>query len=183
MRPILHVAFSPLLISLAAIQLFILSRYAPSFFPPAESLTSALQVLPLAAARYNDFTKDDTPFGVLVLADGFYLSSGFFNVVLYWYTRPYLLPNRVPEDSLDDQSFVLRSESPDGQIHPPSFGNNRHASASFMEHKSDDPAYESSEIALFAQQDGPLTASLRHDHKTSRDEVTRGYTTNRDDDI
>jgi len=139
-----------------------------------------ITVLPLAAARYNDFTKDDTPFGFLVLADGLYLSSGFLNVVLYWYTRPYLLPNRAPVDTLDDQSFVLRSESPNGQIQPPSFSNNR---ASFMDHKSAASVYESSEMAPFRHQDGPLTASLGHDHKISRDEATGGYTTNIDDDI
>ncbi|KAI0257439.1 hypothetical protein BJV78DRAFT_1150341 [Lactifluus subvellereus] len=62
-------------------------------------------VLPLAAARYNDFTRNDTPFGVVVLADGFYLLSGLLNVILYAYTRPYLLPRN--KDSGDDQSFAL----------------------------------------------------------------------------
>jgi len=144
-------------------------------------------VVPLAAARYNNFIRDDTPFSVIVLADGFYLSSGFLNVVLYWYTRPYLLPNRV-DTSLDDQSFVLRCESPDCQIPPPSFGNDRPTSASFMDHKSAAPAYESSEIgqSRFTHQDRPLsgiTASLGYDDNISRDEVKGGYTTNINDDI
>ena len=88
-------------------------------------------------------------------------------------------------DSLDDQSIVLRSESPNGQIHPPSFGNDRRTSASFMDHKSADPAYESSEIARFTHQDRPLsglTASLGYDDKISKDEVMGGAT-NIDEDI
>jgi hypothetical protein len=64
-------------------------------------LITLLQVLPLAAARYNDFTKHTTPFSVVVVADGFYLSSGFLNVLLYRYTRPYLLPHRIDSDGSD----------------------------------------------------------------------------------
>jgi hypothetical protein len=55
-----------------------------------------------------------TPFFVLVLADGLYLSFGVLKVVLYRHTRPYLLPHRM--DSLDNQSFVLRSELADSKL-------------------------------------------------------------------
>jgi hypothetical protein len=79
---------------------------------PAGLLTLLLQVLPLAAARYSDFAKDDTPFPVVILADGLYLSSGFLNVLLYRYTRPYLLPYRMDsvDDSVDNQSIMLNTE-------------------------------------------------------------------------
>jgi len=71
-----------------------------------------ITVLPLAAARYSDFAKDDTPFPVVILADGLYLSSGFLNVLLYRYTRPYLLPYRMDsvDDSVDNQSIMLNTE-------------------------------------------------------------------------
>jgi hypothetical protein len=97
-------------------------------------------VLPLAAARYNDFAKDDTPFGVVVLADGFYLSSGFLNVLLYRYTRPYLLPHRI--DSLDDQS-ILHHEMTSNPTHLPGsivVGNNRHALGEDSEGRSGNQA-------------------------------------------
>ena len=98
-------------------------------------------MLPLAAARYNDFAKDDTPFGVVVLADGFYLSSGFLNVLLYRYTRPYLLPHRI--DSLDDQSIVLHHEMTSNPNHLPGsvvVNNNRHALGQDSEGRSRDLA-------------------------------------------
>jgi len=105
-----------------------------------------ITVLPLAAARYNDFAKNDTPFGVIVFADGFYLSSGFLNVLLYRYTRPYLLPHRI--DSLYDQ--------PEPKVHHHQMANggnhlrrsvsvnnsNRHASREGSPRTPTDPAYE-----------------------------------------
>jgi len=69
-----------------------------------------ITVVPLAGVRYTGFAGHHPPFGALVFADGLYLFSGLFNVLLYRYTRPYLLPHRV-EESLDNQSVVLRSES------------------------------------------------------------------------
>jgi hypothetical protein len=62
-------------------------------------LTSTFQVLPLAAARYHYFVKGYTPFGVVVVADGFYLFSGLLNVILYVYTRPDLLPHDIDSDN------------------------------------------------------------------------------------
>jgi hypothetical protein len=154
--------------------IYIITACPFAFSFPRGLLISALQVIPLAAARYNTFAKGDnaTPFYVIVFADGFYLSSGFLNVALYRYTRPYLLPHRM--DSLDNQSFVLRSELGDSQTHLPSsdvVGNNHHA-------PGNDPAYEVSE---FAQHQGgtPLTASPGRVH----DELTGGDAANIDDDI
>jgi hypothetical protein len=157
-----------------AIQSFILSQYVPFFFPfPAGLLTTLLQVLPLAAARYNDFARGDTPFSVVILADGFYLSSGFLNVLLYRYTRPYLLPL----DSVDDQSIVLRTEIANNQnyLTGPAFV------GSVMEIKPADPVYEASENGTYRTY--ALTASPVRDDKHIRDDSIGASATNINDDI
>ncbi|KAH9968849.1 hypothetical protein BC827DRAFT_1166129 [Russula dissimulans] len=115
-------------------------------------------VLPLAVARYNEFAGRTPPFGVVVLADGFYLSSGLLNVLLYRYTRPFLLPRR--DESPDNQSIVLRSQLTDSRIHlpdPEALGNKSHASGrdfSFMERKSADPVFEPPGITVTHYQGG-----------------------------
>jgi len=140
-----------------------------------------ITVLPLAAARYNDFAKGDTPFFVIILADGFYLSSGFLNVLLYRYTRPYLLPHRM--DSVDDQSIVLHAEIANSQ-------NNHLTGSGFvgsvMDIKPADSVYEASEITN--HQNGTyrtyaLSASPVRDEIHIRDESTGASATNIDDDI
>lgn len=139
-----------------------------------------LQVLPLAAARYNDFAKGNTPFSVVILADGLYLSSGFLNVLLYWYTRPYLLPHLM--DSVDDRSIVLDAETPNSQNHLTGSG----FVGSVMDIKPADPVYEASEITHY--QNGTymtyaLTASPVRDEIHIGDESTGVGATNIDDDI
>ena len=154
-----------------------MSRYIPFFFSfPAGLLTALLQVLPLAAARYNDFTKGDTPFAVVVLADGFYLSSGFLR-----YTRPYFLPHRV--DSFDNQSIVLDTEIPNDQTHLSSSGvvsNNP-----VMELKPADPVYEAPGIVYHRNRSSgvyPLTTSPVRDNTHMRDASAGDGATNIDDD-
>ncbi|KAI9512852.1 hypothetical protein F5148DRAFT_1160377 [Russula earlei] len=130
-----------------------------------------ITVLPLAAARYNSFAGRDTPFAVVVLADGFYLSSGFLNVLLYRYTRPFLLPQRT--NSIDGQSMVLHSN---GRIHIPS-PNVLHnityraseGDASSLERKLTDPAHGTSHIISTStnHQDGTslmAESPSSHDH-------------------
>lgn len=136
-----------------------------------------ITVLPLAAARYNDFAKGDTPFSVVILADGFYLSSGFLNVLLYRYTRPYLLPHRF-----NNQSIVLDAAIINSQNHPTCSG----FVGSVMDIKPADPAYEASEIihhrhGTYGTHE--LTASPVRDEIHIRDESTRASVTNVDDDI
>jgi hypothetical protein len=81
-------------------------------------------------------------------------------------------------DSLNNQSFVLRSELADSQTHLSSsdvIGNNHHTSGnnhSLVKHKSADSAY-------VAHQDG----TPGRDHKISGDELTGGDAANMDDDI
>lgn len=134
-------------------------------------LTTLLQVLPLAAARYNDFAKGDTPFTVVIFADGFYLSSGFLNVLLYRYTRPYLLPL----DSVNDQPIVLDAANSQTYFTGPAFV------GSVMEIKPADPVYEASENGTFRTY--ALTASPVRDEKHIRDESTGASATNINDDI
>lgn len=146
-------------------------------FPAGLLLTMPVQVLPLAAARYNDFAKGDTPFSVLVLADGFYLLSGFFNVLLYWYTRPYLLPHRV-----ERRSMVLDAERANSQNHLTSSG----FVGSVMEIKPADPVYEAPEITHHQNgtyQTPPLTASPVRDEIHIGDESTGASATNMEYDI
>lgn len=133
-----------------------------------------LQVLPLAAARYNEFVKNNTPFPVVILADGFYLSSGFLNVLLYWYTRPYLLPHRM--DSVDDLSIVLGT---DGQAHL--IGSGFVASV-----RPVDLVLEASEITHHQNgtyRTNALTASPVRAENHIRNESTEAGATSTDDDI
>jgi hypothetical protein len=96
---------------------------------------------------------------VVILADGFYLSSGFLNVLLYRYTRPYLLPL----DGVDDPSIVLDANS---QHHLTGFG----FVGSVMDLKPADPVYEASEIRSYRTY--ALTASPVRDEIHIRDEST-----------
>lgn len=59
----------------------------------------------MTAARYRTFTGHYTPFAFTVIADGLFLSSGLLNVLLYAYTRPFLLPHT--NDSADNQSIAI----------------------------------------------------------------------------
>jgi hypothetical protein len=147
---------------------------------PAGLLTTLLQVLPLAAARYNDFAKGNTPFSVVILADGFYLSSGFLNVLLYRYTRPYLLPL----DSVGDQPIVLDANS---QNHITGSGF-RGFVGSVMDLKPVDPVYEASEIThhqngTYRTSSYALTASPVRNEIHIRDDSTGASATNIDVDI
>ncbi|KAI9462446.1 hypothetical protein BJY52DRAFT_149237 [Lactarius psammicola] len=106
-----------------------------------------ITVLPLAAARYNDFSRDNTPPAVLVFADGLYLTSGLLNVLLYMYTRPFLLPRS--SDTPDNRSISFHSESArsrsdlPGSTIPDNTRVNRDPS---IEPKSVDPVYDASEM-------------------------------------
>ena len=127
-----------------------------------------VQVLPLAVARCNDFAKGDTPFS----GRRFYLLSGGFNVLLYWYTRPYLLPHRV-----ERQSMVLDAERANSQNHLTSSG----FVGSVMEIKPADPVYEAPEITHHQNgtyQTSPLTASPIRDEIHIRDVSTGVGATN-----
>jgi hypothetical protein len=67
-----------------------------------------ITVLPVAAARYRYFAGHNPAFSFTVVADALFLSSGLLNVLLYVYTRPFLLPHT--SDSPDDQSIAIHSE-------------------------------------------------------------------------
>ncbi|KAI0307919.1 hypothetical protein B0F90DRAFT_1678440 [Multifurca ochricompacta] len=136
-------------------------------------------VLPLAAARYNDFAGHHTPFAVIVIADGFYLSSGLLNVLLYTYTRPFLLP--YSSDSPDDQSIAIHSEFAPSRndLSASIVLDNIHVFDSEpIEPKSADPAYVAPEMAH------PLDMALstkryagrddEHEYESSGDTLVRG---------
>jgi len=139
-----------------------------------------LTVLPLAAARYNDFAEGDTPFGVVVLADGFYLLSGFLNVLLYRFTRPYLLPRRT--DSLD-QSTVLHQDTTNSRNHfrvSDVAGNHHHA---FGEDPESKPVFEPPVIVIHRDGSHITIASSGHDQQVPGDKLTGEGARNIYDDI
>ena len=64
-------------------------------------LTSAIQVLPLTAARYGTFGGHYVHPAVTMFADALFLSSGLLNVLLYAYTRPFLFPHTGDDRSVN----------------------------------------------------------------------------------
>ncbi|KAH9957453.1 hypothetical protein BC827DRAFT_1225967 [Russula dissimulans] len=68
--------------------------YGLLFYP----LVYTLAILPLSLARYLSFAHHYVPFAVTVFVDMIYLASGLFNVLLFSFTRPFLLPHdpRIP---------------------------------------------------------------------------------------
>ncbi|KAH9079687.1 hypothetical protein EDB83DRAFT_2671293 [Lactarius deliciosus] len=132
-----------------------------------------ITVLPLAATRYSFFINGHTPpFGVTVFADGLYLASGLFNVLLYAYTRPFLLPHG--SDSPDNQSISIRSEFTQSRSDFPrstTLGNThvlthvvdraRDRDPSPFERKSADPVYDTLEMAQL-----PITTHAGHEEET-----------------
>ena len=70
-----------------------------------------MTTLPIAAARFSAFHGDGhVPFGVTVFADVLFSLSGFFNVLLFWFTRRSLLPSRSRND--DDESLPRHRMAP-----------------------------------------------------------------------
>lgn len=87
---------------------------------PSVLLTSAIQVLPLAAARYRTFTGHYTPPGFTIFADALFLSSGLLNVLLYAYTRPFLFPHTGDDGSVRTRkSTDSVYDAPEIAHHPP----------------------------------------------------------------
>ncbi|KAI9462443.1 hypothetical protein BJY52DRAFT_1210803 [Lactarius psammicola] len=109
-----------------------------------------ITVLPLAAARYSEFSGHKPPFAVTVIADGFYLSSGLLNVLLYAYTRPFLLPHS--SDTPDNRTVSIRSEFAQSRsdIQGSTILGNIHVvdrDPSPIEPKSVDPVYDAPKMA------------------------------------
>lgn len=57
-----------------------------------------ITVFPMAVVRWLSFSGANVPFSATAFAGVVFSSSGLFNVVLYAYTRPKLLPSRVDVD-------------------------------------------------------------------------------------
>ena len=97
----------------------------------------------MAAVRYRYFAGHAPPSSLILFADGLFLSSGLLNVLLYVYTRPFLLPHS--SDNPDNQSVT--SEFAPSQSDPPNstiLGNTRvvERCTSPIESKKVDPAYD-----------------------------------------
>jgi len=63
--------------------------YGLLFYP----LVYTLAIFPLSLARYLSFAHYYVPFAVTIFVDMIYLASGLFNVLLFSFTRPFLLPH------------------------------------------------------------------------------------------
>ena len=106
------------------------------------------------------------------------MSSGFLNVLLYRYTRPYLLPHRI--DSLEDppEPMVLHQQIANTGNHltgPVAVNNSNHdASRQGSTGKSTDSAYEVPEIERHQDGTVPIIASPGRDHQVSGGGLTRG---------
>ncbi|KAH9064106.1 hypothetical protein EDB87DRAFT_1575009 [Lactarius vividus] len=143
-----------------------------------------ITVLPLAAARYSDFSGHTPRFGVLVFADGLYLASGLLNVLLYAYTRPFLLPHN--SDSPDDQSISIRSEFAQSRSDLPgsTILGNTHVvdrDPSPIEPKSADPVYDTLEMAHRQPGILPITTHNAGHESSGETLVRRGLPTIFDD--
>ncbi|KAF8269313.1 hypothetical protein EI94DRAFT_1799338 [Lactarius quietus] len=140
-----------------------------------------ITVLPVSAARYRTFAGHNPPFVFTVIADGLFLSSGLLNVLLYVYTRPFLLPHT--SDSPDDQSIAIHSEFAQSRNDLPGstiLGNTRvvDKDPSLIETKSVDPVFHAPEMAHHQPGTLPITThagdrNIGHSYDNSGDTLVR----------
>ncbi|KAI9441548.1 hypothetical protein H4582DRAFT_1933362 [Lactarius indigo] len=142
-----------------------------------------ITILPLAAARYSQFAGHKPRTGVTIFADGLYLASGFLNVLLYAYTRPFLLPHN--SDSSDNRTVSIHSEFAQSRSDLPGSAiiGNTHVvdrNPSPIELKLADPAYDNDTPEMAHHQPGtlPITTRAGHPGETM---VRRGLPTIFDD--
>ncbi|KAL5495464.1 hypothetical protein ACEPAI_927 [Sanghuangporus weigelae] len=83
------------------------------FYPAVYTIT----ILPIAIVRFRAFHDEHVPFAYTAIADVLFVCSGFFNVCLFGFTRPSLLPRRdtfaSSGQSLHPLTFSLRSPTVD----------------------------------------------------------------------
>jgi hypothetical protein len=127
-------------------------------------------VLPLTVARYLTFTQHQVPFSFTAIADGLFLSSGFLNVLLYAYTRPFLFPHT--RDNVDNQSIEIHSEF--SQSHT-ILDNTRivDRDPSPIEPNSAGPVYDAPEMAHHQPGTLPITAHASCDQYRSGETLFR----------
>ncbi|KAI5122571.1 hypothetical protein M0805_004788 [Coniferiporia weirii] len=84
------------------------------FYPLVYTLT----VLPIAIVRLRAFNNKEAPFAITVVADVLFSCSGFFNVVLFKFTRPALLSRRGSSSAYPTTNAIsLSLRSPVGDRH------------------------------------------------------------------
>jgi hypothetical protein len=149
-----------LMSSLSVIRFFTSSLFVSKLVFFEFQVSHAIQVLPLAATRIHTFFAHHTPFALIIMADGLYLSSGLLNVLLYAYTRPFLLPHA--NDSSDGQSIVIHSEFTQSRSDLPGSTTNTRVDSSLFEPKLADPVYDSPEVAHHQLELGALPIMARN---------------------
>jgi len=75
--------------------------YGLLFYPLVYTMT----IMPVSVARYSAFAHHQVSFAVTCFVDIIYLSTGLLNVLLFSFTRPYLLPHDPPISDTMSESF------------------------------------------------------------------------------
>jgi len=128
--------------------------YGLLFYP----LVYTLAILPLSIARYLSFAHHRVPFAVTICVDMIYLASGLFNVILFSFTRPFLLPhdprshNMAPKPTPPPISDLLHREHRGNGINIIALGTPRDFPIEYQRpqvHSSDEETVFSSEAAWF----------------------------------
>ncbi|KIO04777.1 hypothetical protein M404DRAFT_1000313 [Pisolithus tinctorius Marx 270] len=76
-----------------------------------------VQVLPQSVARFSQFSGHDVPFAAIAFTSTLFASCGLFNVILYAFTRPRLMPGRpshAPQSVRVATPRVAHSRFPQG---------------------------------------------------------------------
>jgi len=81
--------------------------YGLLFYPLVYTVT----ITPISVARYSAFAHHQVPFAVTCFVDIIYLSTGLLNVLLFSFTRPYLLPHDPPISDTMSESESFHSIS------------------------------------------------------------------------
>jgi len=97
------------------ISLSVARTYGLLFYPLIYTLT----ILPLSIARYLYFSHHHVPFGATVVVDTIYLATGLFNVLLFSFTRPFLLPHDLPSPVISLESYNEGQNNNGANVVPP----------------------------------------------------------------
>lgn len=77
--------------------------------PQSYPVVYIVTVSPIAVVRWMAFSHQNVPFAATAFASILFSSSGLFNVILYRFTRPKLMPHRDPSISWRFPSTNTRS--------------------------------------------------------------------------
>ncbi|KAI9508436.1 hypothetical protein F5148DRAFT_1149032 [Russula earlei] len=77
-----------------------------------------VSILPLSIARFRAFTNHSVPHGATIFVDMMFLANGLFNVILFSFTRPFLLPHDLPSpNGSPQQDPIAEVQQKEGSNH------------------------------------------------------------------